>query len=209
LRTALRGSLPFAASNAFTVIYGRADLAIIGNQLGKAAAGVYAPALTLTNTLFLIPAAVQEVMLPILIKGYATDRVWTVRASVRLSLVMVVAGVALGTGLAWLSQPLIDVVYGRSFWASGEVLKLLSDVLVLRCPTIALSAVLVAVGWQTPRVGVQAVAAVLNVALNLLVVHSLGVIGVAQVYVLTEGVLLAGHLGLFLIWLQRKNSAVP
>jgi O-antigen/teichoic acid export membrane protein len=203
LRAALRGTLPFAASTGFSVIYGRADLAIIGNELGKAAAGIYAPALTLTNTVFLIPVAVYEVMLPMLSRRYASHPTWVKRTSLWLTAVMVLLGLGLGLGLAWTSQLLIELLYGRVYGASSSVLALLSNVLVLRCPSIALSATLVAVGWQVPRVGVQAVAAILNVVLNLLVVHPLGVMGVASVYVLTEIVLLMGHLVLFILWLVR------
>ena len=201
----LRSTLPFAASIAFTVIYGRADLAIVANELGKAAAGVYAPALTLTNALFLIPGAVFGVMVPILGRGYTEDRAWLKRIFWQLLLIMVVVGLVLGIGLGWASHFLINTLYGADFGASGDILQLLSVVLVLRCPTIALAAVLIAVGWQTWRVGTQAIAALLNVALNFLVVHYWGVKGVAQVYILTEAVLLVGHLGLFFLWLWKEK----
>jgi O-antigen/teichoic acid export membrane protein len=205
LRTTFRGTLPFAASVALTAIYGRADLAIIGNALGKEAAGVYAPALTLTNALFLIPAAIYGVMVPILSQGFATDRSWVQQTARRLSLLMTLAGVGLGLGLALAAHPIITLLYGSAFQASGDVLALLSGVLVLRCPTTALAATIVATGWQVPRLGIQAIAAVLNVTLNLLVVHQAGVMGVAKVYLLTEVVLLLGHLGLFLLWMRKEN----
>ena len=206
LRPALRGTLPFAASTGFSVIYGRADLAIVGHMLGKTAAGVYAPALTLTNTLFLIPVAVYEVMVPLLGRGYKQDRAWTARTAAWFAVSMLLVGIALAAGLAWISRPLITILYGTDFQSSAEVLAVLAGVLALRCPTIALSALLVAVGWQSPRVGVQALSAVLNVALNLLVVRGFGVMGVARVYLGTELVLLLGHLGLYLLWIRSQRA---
>ena len=82
----------------------------------------------------------------------------------------------------------------------------LGGALALHCPTIALAAVLVSVGWQVRRVGVQAVAAALNVALTFSFVQRLGVLGVAKVYVASELVLLLGYLGLFILWMRNKKA---
>ncbi len=206
LWTTLRGTLPFAASIGFSIIYGRADLAIIGHELGKEAAGIYAPALTLTNALFLIPAAIYGVVVPILSRGYVLDRVWVRRISTRLILAMILLGAVLGLGLGWLSHLLVEILYGAPFQPSGDVLALLSRILILRCPTIALAAVLVAGGWQMHRVKIQAIAAITNVILNFLVVHQLGVMGVATVYLLTDAILLLGHMGAFLLWMVQEHK---
>ncbi len=202
-RATLRGTLPFAASYALAVVYGQADLAIVANELGQDAAGVYAPAITLTNALILIPAAVYGVILPFLSQVYVQERMQVRQAAFRLIPTTTLVGIGLGAGLAWLSQPLILLLYGEAFRASGDVLAILGGVIALRCPNAALAAILVAVGWQLPRVGVQALSAALNVGLNFLIVHWLGVLGVAKVYVLTEAILLLGYLALFLLWIRR------
>lgn len=203
----LRGTLPFAASIAFAMIYGRADLTIVAAKLGKAAAGVYAPAVTLTNALFLIPAAVYGVMLPFYSRSYANDQAWVRRTATRMIPGMAVAGIGLGIGLAWVADPLVSLLYGEAFQASGDVLAILGGVLALRFPSMALAAVLVAVGWQVPRVCAQAVAATLNVSLNILLVQQVGVLGVARIYVLTEAILFLGYLGLFIIWMRTKPAS--
>lgn len=202
----LRDTLPFAASIGFAMLYGRADLTIVASELGKVAAGTYAPAVTLTNALFLIPAAIFGVMVPFLSRGYAGGPGWVKRTSRPLVAGTLLLGVLLGVALALASQPLILLLYGEAFSASANVLAILGGVLVLRCPSMALAAVLVAVGWQVPRVGAQAFAATLNVLLNLLFVHQIGVMGVARVYMLTEAVLFLGYLGLFLVWMRKKPS---
>jgi O-antigen/teichoic acid export membrane protein len=202
----LRGTLPFAASIAFAMIYGRADLTIVANELGTTAAGLYAPAITLTNALFLIPAAVYGVMVPFYGHGDADNGAWVSGSATRLIPGMAVAGIALGIGLALIADPLVSLLYGEAFQASGDVLAILGGVLALRFPNMALAAVLVAVGWQIPRVGAQGVAAALNVALNMLLVHQVGVLGVARIYVLTEGILLLGYLGLFAIWMKKRRT---
>ena len=205
VRSTLRGTLPFAASVAFTTIYGRADLAIVASQLGETAAGSYAPALMLTNALFLMPAAVYGVALPILSRGNEDkSRVWMRRASIRLALAMTLMGIVLGSGLYLLAGPMVHLLYGQEYQASGAILAILSGVLALRCSSTAFATALVAIGWQTRRVGVQGVAAMLNVTLNLLIVRQFGLTGVARVYVVTEAVLLLGYLVLFVLWMRRK-----
>jgi O-antigen/teichoic acid export membrane protein len=76
----------------------------------------------------------------------------------------------------------------------------LGGVLALRFPNTTLAATLVAIGWQTRRVGVQGLAALFNVVINLALVHQVGVEGVAVIYVITELVLFLGCLALVLRW---------
>jgi O-antigen/teichoic acid export membrane protein len=202
---ALRTTLPFAVSLGLALVYGQAALTIVAGELGGVAAGIYAPAVNVTNALFLIPIAIFEVMVPILSRSNARSRAWVRRVSLRLLPIMGFVGAALGIALALASRPLVLLLYGPAYSASAEVLAILGGALALHCPTIALAAVLVAVGWQVRRVGVQAVAAALNVALNLLFVQQLGVIGVAKVYVASEFILLLGYLGLFILWMRNRK----
>jgi O-antigen/teichoic acid export membrane protein len=144
-------------------------------------------------------------MVPILTQAHKQDRASSASTATWLTLGMFVVGLGLAAGLVWISRPLITLLYGAAFEASAEVLAVLSGVLALRCPTIALAALLVAVGWQSPRVGVQAVSAVFNVVLNLIVVQDFGVLGVARVYLASEGLLFLGHVVLFLLWIRRSR----
>ena len=68
------------------------------------------------------------------------------------------------------------------------------------------AAMLVAVGWQSRRVVAQAVAAALNIGLNLLVIQRYGIVSVALVYVITEWVLLGGYL--LLLWRAQRVGAL-
>lgn len=204
---ALRGTLPFALSLAFTVIYGRADLAIVASKLGSEAAGIYAPALTVTNVLFLMPAAIFGVMVPTLSRADPADGRWIQTTTIRFVLLMALLGALLGIGLAWLSPLLIQLLFGAAYQPSADVLRILSPVIALRCPTTALAATLVAVGWQTSRMGVQGICAALNVSLNLLFIEKTGLMGVAVIYVITEAVLLLGTAWMFIRWTRRRKTS--
>jgi lipopolysaccharide exporter len=205
-RSTVRATLPFAASVLFAAIYGRADLAIVANELGGAAAGEYAPALNLVSALSLVPAAIFGVMVPFLGRQQSRDPASIKGAAVRLVVLTSLLGAFAGLALAAVAHPLVTLLYGKPFEASSSSLALLGGVLALRFPNMTLAAILVAVGWQTRRVAVQAVAAVTNIVVNLLIVHQAGVQGVAVVYVVTELVLFVGCLFLLILWARRHTG---
>jgi O-antigen/teichoic acid export membrane protein len=200
MRPVLRSTAVFGVSEGLAIIYERADVAIIGYWLGKTAAGLYAPAVSLMTTLFLIPQAIYEVMLPVTSETYARNPLLIRRQAYRIILLSTALGIGMGLGLAVIARPLVWLVYGREYAISGELLTILSAILVLKSVSFAVAAVLTAVGWQNRRVIVQAVAAALNIGLNMALIQTVGLPGVAYVYVLTEAVLMVGYLLFYLRW---------
>lgn len=200
----LRETFSFGISHGLSVIYGKADITIIAYFLGSTAAGVYSPASTLMATLFLVPTAVYEVMLPVFSRMRVEDEPQIPKKSFQLILLSMGLGMVLGVGLAVIAYPLVWLLYSPEFLASAPLLVILSNILLFKCISFALAAILAAVGWQGKRVWIQLAASVLNIGLNLLVVRGYGIVGVAYVYVLTEFLLMVGYLFLLLLW-QRDN----
>jgi O-antigen/teichoic acid export membrane protein len=200
----LRASVPFALSTGLAMIYGRADIALVGAWLGQEAAGLYSPAVSLANALALIPTAVYYVMLPLLSRAYTENRLVEEPLAGRFVWSSVAVGGLVGVGLALVAQPVVRLLYGPAFAATGMLLAVLSGVLAARFISMALATVLVAVGRQNVRVVAQAIVALLNVGLNLWVIRRWGLTGVAGVYVLTEWVLVIGY-G-WLAWSWRREA---
>jgi len=208
----LRATTPFAISLALALIYGQADVTIIAHYLGTGAAGLYSPGISLITALALIPTAIYSVMLPVLSQAHRTGRVPFLRLTKQLLLWSTLLSVGIGGAVALIAHPLVKWLYGPPFAATAGVLVILSGVLAVRCINFAVATVLVAVGWQSQRVAIQALAALLNVGFNWWYVAQWGILGVAKIYVFTEWVLLLGYLLLFWWWQQsdpRKTLAVP
>lgn len=189
----LRSATPFAASLVFALIYERADVTIIGQFLGTEQAGLYGPAAVIVTTLFLIPASAYAVMVPVFTRAYAlhaAEFIATLRLFVAVNTVL---GIGLAVSLGGSANWIIGWLYGDKYAESGAILTILSLVLGLRCITFALGAAIVGAGLQTRRLQAQAIAALLNVAINLAIVHAWGIRGVAWVYVFTEFALLLGY----------------
>ena len=200
----LRETTSFGISHGLAVIYARADITIIAYFLGSTAAGVYSPASALMTTLFLVPTAVYEVMLPVFSKMRVENETQIPKKSFQLILVSMGLGMGLGIGLVMIAYPLVWILYSPEFLASVPVLIILSNVLLFKCISFALAAIIAAVGWQGKRVWVQLGTGILNIGLNLLVVRTYGLMSVAYVYVFTEFLLTTGYISLLLLW-QREN----
>lgn len=185
---------PFAISLILALIYERADVTIVGQFLGTEQAGLYGPASTIVTSLFLIPASAYAVMVPIFTRAHAASDGVRFASMFRLFLgVNALLGLGLTVALALASDWIMRLLFGVEYADSGTVLAILSLVLGLRCVTFALAAAVVGAGLQTRRIQAQAVVAVLNVVVNLMIVGVWGIQGVAWVYVLTEFVLLVGY----------------
>lgn len=191
-----RAAIPFGVSVGLALIYGRVDIALVAQWLGQSDAGLYAPAVSLITALGLIPLVLYNVYLPILSIAYEQDRqeLWRLlRQALSLS---VAIGLFLGGAVALLSGVAVDFLYGADYAATGTVLAILSGVLVVRAISLSAAAGLIALNRQGQRVRFQFVAALFNIVANLAVLNRWGILGVAVVFVLSEGGLMLAYLGM-------------
>ena len=196
----LRDTVPFGVSEGLAIIYERADVIIVGYLLGKTAVGFYGPALTLMTTLFIIPRSIYEVMLPVTSETFARTPHRIIKQAYNIVLASTALGIGMSIGMVIIAKPLVWVLYGFEYALSGDILTLLSPILILKSVSFAAATILTAVGWQNKRVIVQVVAALLNIVLNLALIQIYGLMGVAYVYILTETVLMGGYVLYLLIW---------
>jgi len=200
---AFRESGPFALSDLLATIYLQADVTLLALFLGdRRAVGLYAPASGLVNALFAIPAASYQITLPALMRLDGQE-VRSFRHVVsKMFLGFLALGIFLWLGL-WMSGSfLIEHLLGSAYRTTGELLSILSPILLLKSISFAGAALLVAVGWQHYRVIAQVVSAAANVLLNVLVIRHFGIWGVATVYVVSEFILAAGYVGLAMRWFR-------
>lgn len=203
-------TLPFAFSDLLTSIYTQADKTITAVFLGDKAVGIYTPAASLVSALFVIPNAWYAVMVPTFVN--ISTKGGSIRRAIGLTLTsFAIVGIALWLSTWYAAENLMVPLLGNSFHESKLLLKILSPILFLKSCSFAAVAILVAAGWQDRRIYIQAISAIVNVALNLAIIRSSGVVGVATIYVLSEGILMLGYLGLVALWAQQigRSSAYP
>lgn len=201
IKRAIHEALPFAISELLAWTSMRLDVLIIAFVLGQYAVGLYSPATGIVNALFMIPATVYMVIVPVLSNLFVTNVKQAWLTAKRSVLLLAAVGIGLFLALAVGARSLTSLL-GTSFRGSQEVMQILSLVPLLHSLTFGMAAILVATNQQVYRTLVQAIAVVANMALNLLVVRWAGIYGVAVVYVVTEIVLLVGY-----AWLVRNCCA--
>ena len=201
-----RGAGPYAISDMFTAVYVQADTTIAAIVLGQEAVGVYAPAASMINALFVIPSALFFVAVPVLTRILREKRADFDRGLLITVIGFAVVGAMLALGTWAVAGVLPRYVLGESFVESGQLLAILSPIIFLKSVSFALAAILVAAAKQGQRVYVQAVSAVANFALNAVLARRYGISGVATFYVITEILLMVGYSVLVMRWRYRRPT---
>ena len=199
----IQKSMPFALSDLLATIYLQADVTLLALILGdRKAVGWYASAESLVNAFFAIPAAAYQISLVALMRFDGHEVKSIRRVVMKMFLGFLALGVLLWLGL-WLSGGiLIKLILGPAYKTTGDLLSILSPILLLKSLSFAGAALLIAVGWQKYRVVVQVVSAAVNLLLNVLVIKLFGIWGVAAVYLISETILTAGYVGLTTRWFR-------
>ncbi len=203
MKIAVRQAPPYAASDFLAWLYMRQDILIVALLLGDYAAGIYSPAVGIVNALFLVPATVHVVIVPVLSNLFATNIHQAWKTALRAVGVLTVVGFGLFLALLFGSRYL-TIILGASFADSQPILVIISIIIFLHSIIYGVAAILVATNQQVNRSVIQAIVVILNAGLNFLIIPRIGINGVAYVYILTEVVLLIGYTW-FTFRYQKKN----
>lgn len=208
VQIALRGARAFAVSLGLAMVARQADVSIVANWLGKTAAGLYAPAVTLASTVLLLSMSMHNVILPSLSRLYSQNPRRLPRTVSQLLLGAGGLALVLVVGIWLTAEWLVMWLYGAEYAISGQILQILGLVIFVRSFTAILGAVLAAVHWQRKRVYVQAVGVAFSIGLDLYVVTQTtwGIFGVAWVYVAAELVLMLGYSWYVWHWVRVMNN---
>jgi len=189
----LRDSRAYTYSEFFSVIYMQADINLLTLLQGKVMAGIYSPALSVINALFIIPSSVYTFSIPTLARTYHEMPQRLPAAARQLLVGITLMGIVLFAGVGILGDDLVRLLLGSEYETTGQLITLLSPVLLLKCLEFGLASLIVALNKQKERIFPQMIAAAMNVGLNLWLIPLYGVFGAARVYVISEVVLFLGY----------------
>jgi len=189
----LRTAYPFALTGIIGVAYRRLDVLLLGAWQGDAAAGQYGAAHKLAETAGLVPASLLDAAFPEMasIAAQPRRRGRLGRAARRAAPLLFVGGVALSAVGTILAAPLVRLVYGRGGVPVGTVPTFRVQLWTVPAMFLYLlnGHLLYALGRQRRVTSAMALVAVVNVALNLLVIPRWSALGVSAVS-LVSGLLL-------------------
>ena len=207
IRYALKSSPPYASSDFLVWAFMRIDALIVAFFLGDVATGIYSLGEGVLNIAFLVPAAIQVVIIPVLSSMFSNNMHQFWQMARRSTELLLIVGLILTVGLFFGSN-LIVLLMGPAYTETVEVIKILSPIALLHSINFATVAVLISAGQQTKRSIVQACAVGFNLILNLLLVQKFGIQGTAWIFILTELLLFLGYGALVLRYRQTTRNAL-
>lgn len=199
----LKMSFPYAMLMGATVIYRRIDIQMLYAMKGKIAVGYYSAVGRLVNSLIMPAQAVMAAMLPVLSRQFASSGE-RFRLTAEKTLKYVGAlGIPMAVGAFLLSKEIALLLYGEEFAPSAAALRILSWTLAVSSITLVLAYSLVASGRVVMMAGFNALAAVVNVLANLLLIPRYSFRGAAVATLACEAALL----GVFVLYVRRWEVA--
>ena len=190
---------PLGAAALLSALYFRIDVYFIQQWHGFQPVGGYNAAFRLVEGLRLLPAAVMAVTFPLLVQTRNTELVRKIGGGLGI------VGLALAVVCAAAASVIIPFIYGEFYAYAAPAFAVLSLALPLFFLNYALTHQVI--GWDGQRAYLAIVVLALtgNIAANLLLVPSRGIVGAAIATVLTELIVTAGCL--VTLQVQHKGSA--
>lgn len=213
VRWFVRRSPWLLASGVAEVIYLRIDIVLLERLRGVEEAGIYAVAARLSEVWYMVPVALMGAVFPALWSRRSDAEAY--RRSLQGSLDALFAiGLSLAVFLQFAGRPLVDLLFGARFAASTPVLQIHIWAGVFIFMRALLSRWLLAEDLLRFSLLTHVAGAVMNVALNLVLIPRQGAVGAAIATVISYAT--AGWLALFLSartrpmgWMMAKSLLLP
>jgi O-antigen/teichoic acid export membrane protein len=182
----IKEALPIAISTVFVMIYFRIDTVMLSFLTNDIDVGFYSAAYRLTEALTFIPSVLIVSIYPIMSKYFdeknkAFDYVYTMSFKLLFA-----AGLLIATIITFLSQKIVLLMYGQEYNGSVVALQVLIWATAIMFVNQLLSSTYIASGNQKIMVKISAIAALLNVGLNLILIPSYSYTGASIATLVTE-----------------------
>lgn len=218
-RPLLGAAVPIGVTLAVNEIYFRADTLLISLFRPFEEVGAYALAFRVVEMVSLFPAVVLTSVFPLLARLLAEEGDGARRVLDATGDLFVAVGIPLAAGGAVLTPELVTLVGGPGFDEAGAPLRLLLVSGALAFVSGLLGYALIAADRQGSVLRLSVAALIFNLALNVALVPSLGIVAAAATAIASEVVLLGGgfvlvrrHLGMLprfrLLWRSALAAAV-
>lgn len=188
-------SVPLTATNSAYVLDRRIDTLLVGALLSPVEVGFYVLGDRMVRVLETPLSALGFTISPMFGSEKAAGNVTRISRIYETTLVnSLLLYVPAAAGIVLVADPLVRLVFGPEYSGAIAVLQVLGLYVILKAVTKLTDNGLNYLGRARERAIFRGVTAVLNVALNLVLIPVLGVVGAALATVITYGLYTAGNL---------------
>ena len=181
-------SLPVGIGTLFNTIASRIDITILTLIVGSYQTGIYSAPYRIYGSLLNIPIAIFSAVLPVM-ASLGEGREGVRRLFDRSLFTMIAIVLPLVFALSGFSGVLITLLYGKTYAASDDILKILAWSLIPAFVGMAFSHVILSQATLSRRLpAIGAAGMIANIGLNLLLIPRTGNRGAAVSTLLTEAI---------------------
>jgi len=171
--------LPLLLSALAIMIYMRSDIVMLGKMAGYQVAGIYAAASQISETCALFPVALLPALFPILVRWRGRGSEFYHRQFERLFLLAVAAGLLFSLMLTFGATAIVTFIFGSNYSGAANVLVVHGWTILFIFIGITQSGYDVTEGLTWFATFRTVVGALLNIALNLILIPRHGAVGSA------------------------------
>lgn len=175
----LKAGWPLVLSGLAIVVYMRIDQIMLGQMIDNEAVGVYSAAVRLSEAWYFVPAAITASVFPSIIGAKAADESLFERRVQRLYDLMVILALIVAVPVTFLSTYLVTSLFGESYAEAGPVLSVQIWASLFVFLGLASSQWLLAADRQVLMFQRTMLGAIVNIALNFLLIPRFGMMGAA------------------------------
>jgi O-antigen/teichoic acid export membrane protein len=185
-KSLLTDSWPLMLSAFFTMIYMRIDQVMIKSMLGEYEVGIYSAATRLSEAWYFIPAIITSSFFPAIINARKISQDLYLQRLQRLYTFVIWIAIIISVVITFSSDWLVVVLYGETYRAAGDVLKIHVWTGVFAFLGIAFSRYLLAENLTRLYFYRTILGVFTNVSLNYFLIQEIGIVGVAISALLTQ-----------------------
>lgn len=181
----LKESWPLILSGLAVMFYMRVDMVMLQKMTGDREVGIYAAATRLSEVWYFLPSAIVASVSPLIIKCHANDKeLYFIRLQ-KLYFFMAWIAIGISLPLSLLSGWIVNILYGAEFREAAPVLAIHLWASIAVFLGVASSQFLLLEQLQKISLYRTLIGLVCNIALNLLLIPSMGAKGAATATVVS------------------------
>lgn len=183
----LRISWPLLFSSMAVAIYMRIDQIMLGKMVGEHAVGIYSAALRLSELWYVLPTVIVSAALPVLLRTKQESEERFMQLLQTLFSVLVKIAYVVAIPMTFYADDVIELFFGAEYKGAGDVLAVHIWSAIFVFLGVVTSAWTTAYGYSKYALLQTLAGALINVALNIVLIPRYGAVGAAWATVISYG----------------------
>lgn len=187
-KSLLKDSWPLILSSIAITMYMKIDQIMLGQMIGDEAVGIYGAAVRVSEVWYFIPMAIVASVFPAILEAKKRSLTEYYARLQKLYDLMVLISVAVALPMTFLSGPIIGLLFGEAYSGAGTLLAIHIWASVFVFLGVASGKYFLAENWQILSFQRTALGAIVNVALNFLLIPKYSTVGASIATVLSQAI---------------------